>query len=481
MEQDRRILWFQRAQELSRALVEEPDPKHLLPKILDSAIELSGAERGFLVRIRANEPGAPVDLGIEVARGFGGIDLDAGGDPVSRSVVEEVLRRGEGIVTTRESDKDLLSKTTVMQRRVLAILCVPMRLHGETVGAIYLDNRFQPDAFHESALGGLCLFADQSALAINSFELRAEQGRANLQLAQAKDELSARDAVEGRRRRLKAVQRGGRADKQTGLGALRGSSETSLRLYAAVERAARSQEPVAIVGEIGSGKSAVAGELHRLGNSVVPAQRLLCVQLQPDGLSALEQSGTCLLEELGELPPETQAALLARLEQGPLGARLLSTSRAPLAELVQAGRLRPELSYRLDVLRVEVPPLRERSEDVPLLLDAFSEAAGRRLELTPAALQQLADYAWPGNLHELAALARRLLALDKKITRADLPSEVAATQVSPAAAPNTLASMERRMVAEALEACGGNKAEVARRLGIQRSTLYRLPDRHGLR
>lgn len=480
--QDRQIQWFQRAQELSRALVEEPDPKRLVPLILDSAIELSGAERGFLVRIRAQEPGGPVDVGIEVARGFGGTDLGAGGDAVSRSVVEEVLRRGEGVVTTREADKDLLSKTTVMQRRVLAILCVPMRLRGETVGAIYLDNRFQPDVFDETALGGLCLFADQSALAIQTAELRAEQARANLQLAQAKDELSQRDAVEGRRRHLKAIQRGARADEQAGLGALRGTSEAAQRLFAAIERAARSPEPVAIVGEIGSGKTAVASELHRLASPDAPAQRQACAQLQPSDLGVLDQPGTCLLEEIGDLPPATQAALLARLEQGPLGTRLLITSRLPLSQLVDAGRLRPELSYRLDVLRVEVPPLRERSDDVPLLLDAASEAAGRRLELTPAALQQLADYAWPGNLHELGALAKRLVALGKKITRADLPQEVSSGRKSVSSSgTTTLADMERQMVAEAMEACGGNKAEVARRLGIQRSTLYRLLDRHGLR
>lgn len=478
-------MWFQRAQELSRALVEEPDPARLVPQILDSAIELSGAERGFLVRIRAKEPGGPVDVGIEVARGFGGADLGAGGDAVSRSVVEEVLRRGEGILTTRESDKDLLLKTTVMQRRVLAILCVPMRLRGETVGAIYLDNRFQPDAFHESALGGLCLFADQSALAIQSAELRAAQARAESKLAQAKDELSARDALEGRRRRLKEIQRGGRGDRDgqgAALGALRGSSEPAMRLFAAIERAARSREPVAIVGEIGSGKTATASELHRLSSPGPSAQRLACAQLRPADLSALEQAGTCLLEELGELPPEAQAELLARLERGPLAARLLITSRLPLADLVQTGRLRPELSYRLDVLRIEVPPLRERSDDVPLLLDAFCGPSGSPLELTPAALQQLSDYAWPGNLHELAALARRLLALEKKITSADLPAEVrAGGESAPAAASTTLAGMERHMVKDALEACGGNKAEVARRLGIQRSTLYRLLERHGLR
>ena len=106
MSQDRQLEWFRRAQELSRALVEEPDPQQLVPRILDSAIELSGAERGFLVRIRGE--GEEVDVSVEVARGFGGADLAGGGEAVSRSVVEEVLRRGEGIVTTRERDQDLV-------------------------------------------------------------------------------------------------------------------------------------------------------------------------------------------------------------------------------------------------------------------------------------------------------------------------------------------------------------------------------------
>lgn len=478
--QDRQLEWFRRAQELSRALVEEPDPQRLVPRILDSAIELSEAERGFLVRIRGE--GEEVDVSVEVARGFGGADLAGGGEAVSRSVVEEVLRRGEGVVTTRARDQDLLSNTTVLNRRVLAILAVPMRLRGETVGAIYLDNRFRPDAFQESDLEAVCLFADQAALALEAAELRAEQARANEQLAQARDELLARDAVEGRRRRLKAIQRSARVEGEQGLGRLKGVSEPALRLFAAVERAARSRDPVAVIGETGSGKSLVAGELHRLASPDDPAVRLLCAQIGPADLGALDRRCTLALEELGDASPEVQAALLARLSAPqPLPARLIVTSRVPLPVLAQRGRLREDLAYRLDVLQVEVPPLRERADDVPLLLDHLSQAAGRRLELTPAALQVLADYAWPGNLHELDALVRRLLTLDKKITRSDLPAGLLEPAAPAAAGATTMAAMERQMVIEALDACGGNKAQAARRLGIQRSTLYRLLDRHGLR
>lgn len=480
---DRELIWLRRARDLSHRLAEARELAPLLPLILDSAIELAGAERGFLVRV---QPGA--GLRVEVARGFDGQTLQSTAGAVPRRVVEEVLKKDAGVVTTREEDRGLLDATTVRERRVLAILCVPMRLRGRTVGVIYLDHRFRPDAFHPGDVEPLRVFADQAALAIEGAELRIERERALAQLEAAREQLRAHEQVERRRRSLQALHRAHRdAGTPEALGALVGACEAAQGLFAAIERAGRSRDPVLIVGETGSGKTAAAHELHRLTHGDASDAPLHVAHAARTGERELEAhlgaGGTLLLEEVGDAPPALQAALVALLQEdrrAPRPTRVVATSRVDLGALVRAGTLREDLYYRLDVLRVDVPPLRARRDDVPLLLDHLSTRAGRRLELTPAALQALVDHAWPGNLHELQNVVRRLVTLDKKVTTSDLPESVR----GPAPTPEderTIAGMERRMVVEALEACGGNKAMAARRLGIQRSTLYRLLDRYGLR
>jgi serine/threonine-protein kinase PknK len=488
---DRAIVWLRRAGELSRRLVEDPAAT-TLPAILDAAIELASAERGFLVRLPEGGP-----LRVEVGRGFDRQALSGATGAVSRRVVEEVLKKGEaGVVTTREEDAALLGLTTVRERHVLAILCVPMRLRGKTVGVVYLDHRFRPDAFRPDDVEPLRLFADQAALAIEGEELRAERERALLQLEQAKAQLAAQAGLEARRRELKELQRAGRQGERPGLGALVGGSAAAQDLYLAIERAARSRDPVLIVGETGSGKTLVAAELHRLTHAAqppagaqAPLVELACARLTPAALeAALAGAGTLVLEEVADASPELQAALVLALQaQRRPGApgtapvpRLVATTRHDLAARSKAGAWREDLHYRLDVLRVEVPPLRVRASDVPLLIDhlAASRPGGAPLELTPTALQALADHAWPGNLHELANVVARLAALGKKVTTSDLPPGLA---TRPVAAEETIEGMSRRMVVDALEACRGNKVQAAKRLGIQRSTLYRILDKHGLR
>ena len=474
----RELAWLRRARELSHALVDEARPRDLLPRILASAIELAGAERGFLVRLDQGQ------LRVAVATGFDGVDLSGVEGAVSRRVVEEVLSRaGPGVVTTREEDRGLLDATTMRERRVVAILCVPMRLRGETVGVIYLDHRFLADAFRAEDIEPLRLFADQAALAIESDSLTSERQEGRRELDRVRERLQEHEALERRRRRLQAVQRAHRERGEGGgLGELVGESEAAQGLFADLERASRSLDPVLIVGEAGAGKSAVADELHRLSaRSEGPCPHLLCATASPDELrEALAQGGSVVLEGIGRAPAALREALLLALQshhQDERAARLIATHTGSPTEL----DLPPELLYRLDVLRLDVPALRHRREDVPLLLDHLSDAAGRRLELTPNALRVLSEHAWPGNLHELGNLVRRLLALEKTITTRDLPLEIRDAEAALPGADVTLAEMEKAMVLKALEDCGGNKARAARRLGVQRSTLYRLLDRHELR
>ncbi len=450
------------------------EPERLLPLILDSAIELSGAERGFLIRLVGDT------IRVDVARGFDGESLQANSAAVSRRVVQQVITNGEGLVTLEE-DRAILDGTTLRGKRILAILCAPMRLRGKVVGVIYLDHRFLRDPFQRGDLDPLRLFADQAALTIEVVELEAKREQAQEQLEQVQGELRERETVDRRRQRSLSDHRFlnslGAAER---FGALLGRSAAARRLFAELERGSRSSDPLLVSGETGSGKSAVVRELHRLTPGDGPLTVEHCASLNPEDLKARlrsNQGGVLVLEGVEDASPEVQAALVVELRkdcESAGTARLVTTGTVDLH-----SRIREDLFFRLDAFQIEVPPLRDRREDIPLLLVHASQAAGHPLEFTANALQLLIDYDWPGNVLELEGVARRLTELEKKITRRDLPKAILESNAAPLGQANTMADMERRMVNEALQACGGNKAQAARRLGIQRSTLYRILARNG--
>jgi transcriptional regulator with GAF, ATPase, and Fis domain len=464
---ERELSWLRRACDLSHRLVDVLDPQQLLPLILDSAIELANAERGFLIRLVEGT------ISVEVARGFDGATLAADSAAVSRRVVQQVLTSGEGLVTLDE-DRAILNGTTIRAKRVLAVLCVPMRLRGQIVGAIYLDHRFLPEPFMREDVGPLKLFADQAALTIEMAELAAGRAQAQEELERAQGALRERQSKDERSKRLLSryrAQKGGTSEER--FGALVGQSEAAQRLFGEIERSARSSDPILVTGETGSGKSCVVRELHRLALEPGPLTILSSTTLDPAewvARSSAPPGGALVLDGIEDASQQLQAALageLRREREAGSAIRLVITGAQDLHT-----RIREDLYFRLAVFQIEVPPLRERLEDIPLLLAHAVESAGRPLEFTPNALQLLVDYPWPGNVRELETLARRLSGLQKKITRRDLPGEV--REPKQPVGLGTMADMELRMVQEALEVCQGNKAQAARRLGIQRSTLYRI-------
>jgi two-component system NtrC family response regulator len=305
-------------------------------------------------------------------------------------------------------------------------------------------------------------------------------------------------------------------------------------LMAQVQRIAGSDLPVLLEGESGTGKELVAREIHRLsprtaGNFVavncaaVPSE-LLEAELfghvrgaftgagkSREGLFRRASGGTLLLDEIGDLPLALQPKLLRVLQEQavvPVGGdrpiavdvRIIGATHRDLEARLHKGTFRDDLYYRLAVVPLRVPPLRERSEAIGPLFTLFLQAqgrrSGRRLELSAAAAEALSRRAWPGNVRELENVARRvaLLAPGPVITPEDLPPERTAPalrrvsgqvlRVDLAADPWTLdlppsslplPELERRLVVEAIRKFGGNKSAAARYLGIPRHVLlYRL-------
>jgi DNA-binding NtrC family response regulator len=217
------------------------------------------------------------------------------------------------------------------------------------------------------------------------------------------------------------------------------------------------------------------------------------------GLFEVAEGGTLVIDEVAEMSPALQAKLLRVLEGGHYrrvgdtkerhaDVRIVAATNKPLEEAQKAGRFREDLFYRLNVVAVTLPPLRERRDDIPLLVEHFltTRPVGRTsmMRVDPAALEVLTRYGWPGNVRELANVIERaqILAEGDTITVDDLPDNlVGATPAAPAPAdPDSLEGVERRHVEEVLRRAGGNKVRAAKALGVSRRTLYRLIDRYGL-
>jgi DNA-binding NtrC family response regulator len=298
-----------------------------------------------------------------------------------------------------------------------------------------------------------------------------------------------------------------------------GRSEAMLHVFKTAARVAASDATVLILGESGTGKELVAHAIHaaspRAAGPFVPvdcgaiAEGVLESELfghvrgaftgaqqARRGLFEEASGGTVFLDEIGDVGPGLQARLLRTLQEGtirpvganeaiPVNARVVAATNRDLEAAVKAGRFREDLYYRLNVVTIRIPPLRERREDVPLLAEHFAAKHGRGegATVSPQAREVLQAYDWPGNVRELENVVARALALNPSgvVTPADLPSlvrgggaELARGLPLPPAFRPTLDELSRRYAALVLAETGGNKTKAAELLGIDRKTLYRI-------
>jgi two-component system response regulator HydG len=305
---------------------------------------------------------------------------------------------------------------------------------------------------------------------------------------------------------------------------LLGESPPMRKLFDMLERLRTSEASVLIVGESGTGKELVARALHRRGpraagafvaiNSAAMPEALLESELfghvrgaftdaRADHKGLIEQAsgGTLLLDEIGDMPLGIQAKLLRVLEdhrirpvgserEVPVDVRVIAATHRDLESAIEAGRFREDLYFRINVVTIRMPPLRDRAGDIPILIRHFIAKIAKRegraaASVSPEALDVLSRYAWPGNVRELENAIERAVAIAKGNVAlpSDLPAEVyGGSQVAPAGIVDdrpTLAELEKRYIAMVLAECGGNKKRAAEKLGIDRRTLYRAIERWG--
>jgi len=304
-----------------------------------------------------------------------------------------------------------------------------------------------------------------------------------------------------------------------GFGSIIGRAPEMERLYRIISKAAHSTHPVLILGESGTGKELVARSIHFSGpykeKPFIPVD---CGSLVPtlieselfgyvkgaftgaahakEGLLAIAEGGTVLLDEVGELPTDLQAKLLRAIQEKeirpvgstkrvPINVRILAATNRDLEQAVAQGTFRRDLYFRLNVLSLRVPPLRERRQDIPLLiahfLDRLCRSTGQERTLTDEAMKLILAYDWPGNVRDLENCLERAWALTSGplLHVSDLPPALQGMPSHVAEAGNGLpkiipmAELEKQTILSTIEQVNGDKLAAARLLGIGKTTLYR--------
>lgn len=328
-----------------------------------------------------------------------------------------------------------------------------------------------------------------------------------------------------------------RLRNQQGLGNIIGRSPEMDKLYRILSKVAQSSHPVLILGESGTGKELVARAIHANGtHATKPFIPVDCGSLVPtlieselfgyvkgaftganrskDGLLASAEGGTVFLDEIGELPLDLQAKLLRALQEKeirpvgsthriPINVRVLAATNRDLAGMVEQGRFRKDLYYRLNVVNLRIPPLRDRKQDIPMLaahfLDRMSRENSTTYTLSDDALRTMIDYEWPGNVRELENSIERACALSSGPTlhMGDLPTQLQDFRLQvhrtramvigaieetcgPAPEVTPLAELEKQAILSTIRQLHGDKLMAARLLGIGKTTLYRKLKEYGI-
>src|SRR5881397_2220374 len=302
-----------------------------------------------------------------------------------------------------------------------------------------------------------------------------------------------------------------------------GNSAPMQRVKEILAKVAPTDSPVLTEGESGTGKELVAAAIHRLSSRAKgPFIPVNCSAIPRDlleseffghvrgafsgavadalGLFRGANDGTIFLDEIAELPPELQVKLLRVLQEmsvrpvgstkaHPVDVRVIAATKRNLEQAMHSGTFRQDLFYRLNVIRIQLPSLRERREDISSLVNHFIRRFNKRLRrdvkgISPDALAALSGYDFPGNVRELENLIERAFAMGSRdqITLADLPSLTARPSVSPSMAGSTvptLAEVEKELILRALAVYNNDKEEAARALGISRRTIYRRLKEYG--
>ena len=490
--------------------LQPPSLSYFCETLLDRLIEVTGAERGFILYYLPQT----TEADIIAARNYGTTNLSLREHDLSRSLLREVFRRGGSLLVEDAARHSAFgAEASVRELNIRSVLAAPLVDGRRTVGALYLENNTLPGAFGaddrpvlEAVARFVIFYLRHARLLPAVFE---EETRVFFDAERATKEIVGRDP-----KVVELVDVIGRIADSPAIVLIEGESGTGKELVARAlhYQSARRERPFVAVNCAAIPDNLLESELfgHEKGAFTGATERHVGLVEQADG-------GTLFLDEVSELPYQLQAKLLRFLQSNEfhrLGAkeltrvdvRVVAATSKDLGALTAAGQFQKALYYRLNVIPVRMPALRERREDVPLLvghfLEKFSTLYGKNIVIEREVYEALKDYPFPGNVRELENLVHRLIALARGdvIRMGDLPEEVfrppaarvsleqdslyTVLETSPADLAELqrrrerlrrlLAEQERQLAERVVRETGGNVTEAANRLGIHRITLHKM-------
>ena len=457
-------------------------------ELLRFVFEVVPAERGAI--LLAGEGGETVaEFGLERA------GESARTVEVSNTVVRQVVGERSAVLANDIIESGFSSSESLRAARISSLMCVPLVLFGRVVGVIYLTATDPGTHFDEDQLRLVTVISGVAAVALNN-------ARHVEQLESENDLLRAESRIEH---------------------GMVGESEAMRKVYQFIARVAPTDTTVLIRGESGTGKELAAQAVHQNSprrerpfvaiNCAALAETLLESELfghergaftgalaQKKGKLEVADGGTLFLDEVGEMSPAMQAKLLRVLQEREfervggtrtirVDVRVVTATNRDLEEAVKQGGFRQDLYYRLNVVSFEMPPLRERRDDIPLLANYFAAKYGAKFKrkvtgLAAKARECLAAYDWPGNVRELENAIERAVVLGstERILPEDLPETILEAELtSPGASPtpvtkyhDAVRESKKQLILRALEQHGGSFTEAARSLGVHPNYLHRL-------
>jgi transcriptional regulator with GAF, ATPase, and Fis domain/tetratricopeptide (TPR) repeat protein len=504
-----------------RALSARDGLRPLLQLVMDTMILWAGVERGLLL-LRAPDG----RLVPRAARNLARHDLVGEQLALSQTIARRAIETRDAVVATDAFSTLGDAHASVHALRLRSVLAVPLLARGEVLGVVYLDDRVRRGAFGPAELAWVRVLASQAAMAIADARdavllrralRRAERARARLETVLGDRETE----LQVTRSELQLV-RDGHASRYR-YDEIVGRSEPMRELLRMVDRVTTSEVPVLIVGESGTGKELIARAMHANGprgrrafvseNCASVPETLLESTLfghlrgaftgassTRAGLFDVADGGSLFLDEIGEMSLGMQSKLLRVLQDGevrPVGGdrarkvdvRVIGATHRDLEAMVAAGSFREDLFYRLNVITLRLPALRERTEDIPALVEHFvaKHSPGAPVKVARPAMAKLVGYPWPGNVRQLENEVRRALVLGEGAIEVAILSEDVARGGPPAARGSgqdlrtRVDALESTLLAEALAKTRGNQTRAAQMLGLSRFGLQKMMKRLGVK
>jgi Nif-specific regulatory protein len=489
------------------------DLQEVLTRVLDLAIRRLRAERGMILLL---DPITSA-LRTRVVRNINEGEPDSKRSP--QSIVREVIQSGQSVMSAdARADERFVESESVIAENILSILCVPLIIKERIAGAIYVDHRQARHLFSQKDRNFLEAFADQAAIAIENARLYEELEEARTRLSLENESLRREVLIEKH------------------LDSVVGQSEAVAKIQFSIRKAASGNSTVLLRGESGSGKGLVARIIHNVSpRRNGPFIKFNCAAL-PETLAESElfghekgaftgadrrklgrfelaNNGSIFLDEIGKVSLAIQAKLLRVVEDKEFervggtqtiktDVKIIAATNLDIERAIDQGTFREDLYYRLNIIPLVLPPLRDRKDDIPLLAEHFIRKICRDLgietkRLEPGVLDLFMRYNWPGNIRELEATLHRAIVMSngETVTRNDFYGIFAdIVPASPDAGPlpmpssllnpvigkmditsdiydEVMSSVDRQLIERALESSGGRIREAARRLGLARNTL----------